>query len=148
MKIREAAPEDLPAMITLLDQLFSIEEDFTADRKRQRIGLQMVLELESGVLLVAEHQGRVVGMISCQLVISSAEGGWSMLVEDLVIDQHMRGRGFGTALLSAAVKWGRKRNASRLQLLADHTNSRGLEFYKCRGLDATNLVCLRKFLSG
>lgn len=146
MQIREAVPEDLPAMITLLDQLFSIEEDFTADRKRQRAGLQMILELESGVLLVTEHQGRVVGMISCQLVISSAEGGWSMLVEDLVIDQHMRGRGFGTALLSAAVSWGRKRRASRLQLLAERANHRGIAFYISRGLESTKLICLRKFI--
>ena len=134
-------------MVKLLGQLFSIEEDFTIDEKRQRAGLQMILEVKTGALLVAEHRGRAVGMISCQLVISSAEGGWSLLVEDLVIDEGMRGRGFGTALLSAAVKWGQERNANRLQLLADRTNYRGLEFYKRRGLDATNLICLRTFLS-
>ncbi len=146
MLIREAVPEDLGAMVTLLGQLFSIEADFEEDAQRQRVGLQMVIDLETGALLAAEDRGRVVGMISCQLVVSSAEGGWSLLVEDLVVDEVERGCGFGKALLSAALEWGRDRGASRLQLLADTSNACGLAFYEKQGLDSTRLICLRKMI--
>lgn len=144
--IREAVAADIPALVGLLEQLFSIEEDFEADERRQHLGLTMVLDSPSASLLVAEHQSRVVGMISCQLLISSAQGGWSLLVEDLVVDRRQRGRGFGRCLLSAAADWGRRRGAGRMQLLADRSNEQALEFYQNQGVAATSLICLRKFL--
>jgi N-acetylglutamate synthase-like GNAT family acetyltransferase len=36
MKIRQATVEDIDAMSMLLDQLFSIEQDFTPDKTKQR----------------------------------------------------------------------------------------------------------------
>ena len=131
-------------MVGLLGQLFAIEEDFVADERRQRSGLEMVLEAPAAALLVFERNNRVIGMISCQLVISSAEGGWSLLVEDLVVDRQDRGRGVGRKLLSAAAAWGSERGVRRMQLLADRNNDHALAFYRSQGLDATNLICLRR----
>ncbi len=144
--IREAAAADIPAMVGLLEQLFGIEQDFEADERRQRSGLAMVLGSPTASLLVAERCSRVIGMISCQLLISSAEGGWSLLVEDLVVDQRERGGGVGRKLLSAAADWGRLRGAGRMQLLADRNNEQALDFYQSQGVAATSLICLRKFL--
>jgi ribosomal protein S18 acetylase RimI-like enzyme len=147
MRIREATAADIPAMVRLLEQLFSIEEDFEADARRQRSGLAMVLGSPTASLLVAECQGRVVGMVSCQLLISSAQGGWSLLAEDLVVDRPERGRGVGRKLLSAAADWGRLRGAGRMQLLADRSNDQALAFYQSQGVAPTNLICLRRFLN-
>ena len=144
--IRKAAAADIPAMAKLLEQLFSIEEDFEADKRRQRSGLAMLLGSPTASLLVAERQGRVVGMVSCQLLVSSAEGGWSLLLEDLVVDQPERGRGVGRKLLAAAADWGRLRGAGRMQLLADCNNEPALAFYQSQGVALTRLICLRKFL--
>ena len=142
--IREAAAADIEAMVGLLEQLFAIEQDFVADEGRQRSGLEMVLDAPAAVLLVYELKSRVVGMISCQLVISSAEGGWSLLVEDLIVNRQDRGRGVGRELLAAAAAWGRERGARRMQLLADRNNNQALAFYRSQGLDLTNLICLRR----
>ncbi len=147
MIVREALPGDIEPMVMLLAQLFSIEQDFNADGQRQRAGLLMIIDSAGAALLVAEHRGMVVGMISCQLLISTAEGGPSLLVEDLVVSEAERGRGFGKALLHAAANWGESRGASRLQLLADRSNIRGLDFYRNQGLETTSLICLRKFLA-
>ena len=38
--IRFAKNNDIPAMVELLNELFSIEEDFTADREKQEEGLR------------------------------------------------------------------------------------------------------------
>src|SRR5512141_824012 len=116
--IRPAAPADLEALVRLLSVLFSIEADFRPDAERQRRGLARMLEdPERRLVLVAEEDGAVVGMVTVQLVVSTAEGGDAGLLEDMIVDAAHRGRGVGRRLLAAAEAWARARGATRLQLL-------------------------------
>nr|WP_240191924.1 GNAT family N-acetyltransferase [Desulforhopalus vacuolatus] len=131
-------------MTGLLKQLFSIEEDFDFDAVRQRRGLEMMLDHAGAVLLVAEVESRVIGMCSGQTMVSTAEGAFSLLVEDVVVDEQWRGRGVGTDLLKALEKWAREMKIVRFQLLADRSNAAGLEFYNKQSWKNTNLVCLCK----
>ena len=82
-------------------------------------------------------------MCTGQLVVSTAEGGPALLVEDVVVDANHRGRGVGRALLAALADWARGRGVRRLQLLADGTNGPALAFYDRLGWRATALVCRR-----
>lgn len=88
--IRHALPDDIPAMASLLEQLFAIEADFVADGQVQINGLSLLLRT-SALLLVADEDGSVVGMISIQPLISTAEGGAVGLLEDLVVHEECRG---------------------------------------------------------
>lgn len=144
-RIRRATAEDVEALVRLLGALFSIESDFRPDPARQRVGLGLML-LEPGrrCVLVAEEAGAVVGMVSAQLVVSTAEGALSALVEDMVVEEGVRGRGVGTLLLRCIENWSRARGASRLQLLADGDNFPALRFYRRRGWRTTRLVCWRR----
>lgn len=142
--IRKAKAKDIEAMIALLRLLFSLEEDFTFCPGQQRIGLEMMLKNDRGILLVAEKNTEIIGMCSGQLIISTAEGGLSLLVEDVVVDKSRQGKGVGTALLSALQDWGTKKKVARLQLLADRSNSPALKFYHTRQWHQTKLVCLCK----
>lgn len=156
--IREAAERDLDALVELLGLLFSLEADFAVDAARQRRGLELMLQpgaSRSGparLVLVADGcaagsgAGRVVGMATAQLVVSTAEGGPALLVEDVVVRPEARGRGIGRALLDRLVVWGRGLNATRLQLLADLDNAPAAGFYAACGFHPTNLVCLRRLL--
>lgn len=143
--VRRAAPSDLPALVRLLGVLFSIEADFRPDPARQRRGLARMLEDPARrLVLVAEREGAVVGMVTVQLVVSTAEGGDAGLVEDLVVDAACRGAGVGRRLLEEAEEWARARGATRLQLLADRENDPALRFYARQGWASTRLVCLRR----
>jgi GNAT superfamily N-acetyltransferase len=144
-RIRPARTDDLPALVRLLGVLFSLEADFSADEDRQRWGLALMLaDRRSRVVLVAVREATVVGMVTGQLVISTAEGGPSALVEDMVVDEAARGRGAGRALLEAVEAWAAEHGATRLQLLADRENADALEFYRRSGWRPTQLVCLRR----
>lgn len=143
--IRPAGTDDLSAMTRLLQELFTVESEFEFDAAKQRCGLQMLLESASASVWVAERHGRVAGMVTIQLVVSTAEGGCSGLVEDLVVSQICRRRGLGKALLAAAVKWAREQGATRIQLLADGRNVPALIFYRKQGLRQTNMIALRNF---
>lgn len=143
--IQQAQREDLGDLLPLLRQLFQIEEDFSFDPKKQQKGLAMLLESSCSVIMVAKEQQRVVGMATGQLVISTAEGGPSLLVEDLVVDPSCRKRGIGRRLLKALGNWGKGRGARRLQLLADKNNADALQFYRRTGWQKTRLICLRSY---
>lgn len=143
--IRSARLDDLEALVALLRDLFTIEADFSVNDRLQRRGLWMLLENGMGCLLVAECDGMVVGMVTGQLTVSTAEGGPALLVEDMVVSEGYRGRGIGRRLMGAMGKWAREHHVSRLQLLADRDNGPALEFYRHLGWHSTQLICLRKY---
>jgi GNAT superfamily N-acetyltransferase len=145
LTIRSATPDDLDALVRLLGVLFSIEADFRPDAERQRRGLALLLAAPSRAsVFVADRAGAVVGMVTAQLVVSTAEGGMSALVEDMVVEEEHRRRGVGRILLGAAEAWAARRGATRLQLLADRENAPALRFYERMGWRPTQLVCLRR----
>ncbi len=142
--IREAQPADIDFLIHLLHILFSIEEDFSFEPVRHRAGLALLLADDRSILLVAEYKNMVIGMCSGQLMVSTAEGGLSLLVEDVVVDKPRQGKGVGTALLAALQDWAAEKQAVRLQLLADRSNTAALNFYHGLQWRKTKLVCLYK----
>ncbi|WP_439576492.1 GNAT family N-acetyltransferase [Elioraea sp.] len=144
--IREGRPEDSAALVALLAQLFAIEAEFAIDPAAQARGLDLLRSRADAMILVAESDGFVVGMCTVQLTASTARGGLSAGVEDVVVDQPYRGRGIGRALLAAAEAWARRRGAVRIALLADETNLRALDFYDRLGVTRTRLVWLAKAL--
>jgi ribosomal protein S18 acetylase RimI-like enzyme len=145
LAVRPARPEDVDALVALLGDLFSIEADFRPDPGRQRRGLALLLaDRTRAIVLVAERERRVVGMVTAQLVISTAEGAPSAWVEDMIVDAAERGRGAGRALLEELDRRAAALGATRLQLLADRENAPALGFYARLGWAPTRLVCLRR----
>lgn len=145
-RIRTATPNDIEAMIVLLDILFSIETDFVFSPARARRGLELLLSRQdSARVVVADTGDRVVAMCTLQLLVSTAEGGIVGLIEDVVVDQDWRGKGTGRRLLQALEQWALAQGASRLQLLADDHNQPAQSFYAAMGWTPTQLRVLRRF---
>lgn len=143
--IRRANHEDIKALVGLLKELFSIEEDFAFDESKQRCGLKMMLEDDiSKCIMVAETNKTVVGMCTAQILVSTAEGGKAALIEDMVVNENYRGRGIGRLLMSSIEDWSISQGVKRLQLLADCNNKNALEFYKDLKWNNTQLICLHK----
>lgn len=147
--IRRADHDDIPSLISLLGVLFSIEADFTIDEAKQRSGLEMMLgNPENRCVMVAEVNGKVVGICTAQLLVSTAEGGLSALIEDLVVDNGFRGRGIGKGLLLSVESWAVEKGARRLELRADRSNTAALAFYEKMNWQHTSLICLHKKMYG
>ena len=144
--IRPAREQDLDMLVSLLRLLFTIEEDFGIDAAKQRRGLAMLLGDERACILVAEQDGEIVGMCTGQLVTSTAEGGPSVLVEDVVVAQEYRGENIGRSLMEALTVWAKSCGASRMQLLADKNNPPALAFYHRLGWGTTAMICLRRHI--
>ena len=106
ISIERANAGDMEAMVKLLSLLFSIERDFSPDETAQRHGLQLLLDTpEQAQIFVAQDEAAgVIGMVSAQLVISTAVGAPSAWIEDMVVLEAFRGQGVGKALFASATE--------------------------------------------
>jgi len=146
VRIELARKEHIEDMCDLLAQLFVIEKDFSPNREKQRKGLNLLLEDEKSVVLIAKRNDKFIGMCTLQFLISTAEGGKVALLEDLVVDAKWRNKGIGSALLRAAEGYCKQHGISRITLLADKDNHNALNFYKKHQWQKANMVVLRRFL--
>ncbi len=148
VRVRPATTEDIDCMVKLLAHLCAVEKDFDFDREKLVIGLTMMISaLEERIVLVAENGKALVGMVTGQMTISTAEGGLSAIIEDLVVAPGHRRKGIGSMLLKFVESWARGNGATRLQLLWDIDNATSDAFYAKAGWEKTNLLCRRKSLS-
>lgn len=133
-------------MLGLLEELFSIESDFTFNPNKSRMGLEiMIPETNKNAFFIADCQGYIAGMCSIQTLISTAEGEMSGIIEDVVVDRKFRRKGIATQLLDAAQEWANDKGFKRLQLLADVTNRAAIDFYHANRWSKTQMICLRKY---
>jgi len=146
--IEQATLEDLPQLTDLLFDLFTQEADFVPNRSRQMRGLRLILEQPNrGRIFVLRQNGTILGMINLLFTISTAEGGFVILLEDVIVHREQRGRGFGDKLLQHAIEYAKKKDFQRITLLTDRLNADGQRFFKAHGFVESSMVPLRLFLS-
>lgn len=148
INIRHAQAKDIPVLCELLQQLFSIEQDFTPDLEKQSAGLQLLLaKPERGAILVAQQVGgKVIGMVSAQLVISTAQGTPAAWIEDMVVEANYRSKGLGRQLLDSVLAWAKAQGATRAQLLVDMDNQPAIAYYNHLGWNTTRLQARNIYL--
>ncbi len=143
VNIEPATLEDLDDLADLLFDLFTKETDFTPDRAKQVRGLRLIIENPNrGRIFVMKNHGRLVGMVNLLITISTAEGGFVMLLEDLIIREEFRGGGLGSLLLHYAVEFAREKSFHRITLLT-HEESPVIEFYRKNGFVQSSMVPMR-----
>jgi len=147
--IRRASKHDHPILIGLLTDLFSIETDFVIDASKQEAALLMMLaDTDKRIVYVAMLDNEIAGMVTAQLVVSTASGGYAALLEDMIVREHYRGGGVGTALLAAVKNWAVEKGAKRIQLLADQRNRPALFFYEKLGFSVSTMCGVYLQLGG
>ena len=147
LRIEPATLDDLNELTELLFELFTQEADFTPNREKQLRGLRLILEQPSrGRIFVIRNERMIVGMINLLITISTAEGGFVLLLEDLVINRDYRGLGYGSRLLNYAMEFARNKNFLRITLLTD-TPELTLGFYRKHGFVESTMSPMR-FLLG
>lgn len=147
MLTRKAIAADIPTSIRLLGHLFAQEAEFMPDEAAQRRGLEMILaDPDAGVLLVAEEEGTVTGLVSLLYTTSTALGARVALLEDMVVAPEARNGGFGRALLDAAIARARADGCRRITLLTDGANTEAQRFYERAGFSASEMLPMRLML--
>src|SRR5450432_1037950 len=146
--IEPAISEDLDELSSLLGELFSEESDFRPDRAKQLRGLRLIFERPSrGRVFVLRRDNAIVGMINLLFTVSTAEGGFVVLLEDLVVHDEFRGHGYGSMLLEHAVAFAKQKNFLRITLLTDRPELRSQALFKRYGFYESSMMPMRLLLS-
>jgi GNAT superfamily N-acetyltransferase len=142
--IQPAISEDLDELSSLLGELFSEESDFRPDREKQLRGLRLIFEQPNrGRVFVLRRDRSIVGMINLLFTISTAEGGFVILLEDLVIHREYRGHGYGSMLLDYAIEFAKQKNFRRITLLTDRPELRSQNFFRKHGFYESPMLPMR-----
>ena len=105
-RLEAATLEDLPQLTELVMSLLGQEEDFTPNQVKQEHGIRLILEQPSrGRIFVLRTDHSIIGMVNLQFTISTAEGGFVILMEDVIVHPMHRGQGYGTKLLKHALQF-------------------------------------------
>ena len=146
--IEQATMEDLPQMVDLLYELFGQEGDFVPDRMKQERGLRLILEQPSrGRIFVYRWNDAIVGMVNLLFTISTAEGGFVIVLEDVIVHRDFRGRGFGDKLVSHAIESAKRKDFLRITLLTDRLNDDGQRFFRAHGFVESKMIPMRLVLT-
>jgi GNAT superfamily N-acetyltransferase len=146
--VEQATILDLPQLTDLLHDLFTMEADFQPDRAKQMRGLQLILEQPNrGRIFVLRHNGMILGMINLLFTISTAEGGFVILLEDVIVHSEHRHQGIGAKLLQKAIEYAKVKNFLRITLLTDRLNDDSQRFFKNYGFFTSTMIPMRLILS-
>jgi ribosomal protein S18 acetylase RimI-like enzyme len=127
-------PDDEEPLARLLGQLSS---DATFDRDR----IQAVLDHQATELLVARLDGQIVGMAT--LVSVPLPTGLRGHVEDVVVDQSLRGRGIARQLLETMTAMAGAQGLRTLDLTSRPSRESALRLYESVGFERRETNVLR-----
>src|ERR1051325_8685836 len=146
--IEPATEADLDELSEMLGELFAQEGDFRPDREKQLRGLRLIFEQPSrGRVFVLRQNGAIVGMINLLFTISTAEGGFVILLEDLVVHKKFQGKGFGSKLLNQAIEFAKQKNFLRITLLTDRPENVAQEFFRRHGFVESSMIPMRLWIA-
>jgi len=146
-RVEAATMDDLPALTDLLTLLFQEASDFKPDRRKQEHGLRLILEQPSrGRIFVVRNGHHVIGMANVLFTISTAEGGFVILLEDVVVHPDHRRNGIGSRLMAHVIEFAQAKEFRRITLLTDRVSDVAQAFYQKLGFRQSNMVPMRLIL--
>ncbi len=146
--IEPATEADLDELSDMLGGLFAQESDFRPDKDKQLRGLRLIFEQPSrGRVFVLRRDGVIVGMINLLFTISTAEGGFVILLEDLVVHKEFQGKGYGSKLLNHAIEFAKQKNFLRVTLLTDRPENMAQEFFRKHGFVESSMIPMRLWIT-
>lgn len=131
--IRNANKEDMPQVLNLIKQLAHFEKEANAVELTvedlQNDGFNNPPEFKC---FVAEVNLKVEGIALVYNRYSTWKGK-ALHLEDLIVNETMRGSGIGTALLDEVVKYGHKLGVKRINWEVLDWNEPAITFYEKKG---------------
>jgi GNAT superfamily N-acetyltransferase len=120
--------QDAAVIATLMTQL-----GYPSDAVRVSAPIERVKDDQGIQALVAEREGRVIGMISLMVFPAFHRDGLHSYITALVVDETLRGSGVGVGLLAAAEVWFAERGVSKVSLTTVLHREAAHRFYEHLG---------------
>ncbi|HXF73026.1 MAG TPA: GNAT family N-acetyltransferase [Actinomycetota bacterium] len=140
VKVRQATPEDVPALVGLFKELERLQRDWRVFTPRPGFYDEVAAKYEAAmgredaVVLVAEAEGDVVGMAYGEVHVPSRFSDERALeLSGVVVRAGHRGKGVGRALVQEATRFARERGVPWVTLKVFAQNRGAMEFWEGLG---------------
>ena len=133
LKIRIGVPEDMTAVLRLINELAVFEKEPDAvvvtveDLLRDGFGENPLFHT-----FIAEENGEIIGMALYYYRYSTWKGK-TIHLEDLIVKENKRGTGAGLALYKAIIQQGKKDGVRRIEWNVLDWNTNAIQFYEKSG---------------
>ena len=135
ISIREATNKDIPQILELYKQLsFQPEKYQKASEAESRRILKEIKNYPNARLLVAEECGKVVGTTFLAVLPAFAHQTRPFaVIEYVVVDENLRSKGIGKALMDECKKLAQAAGAYKVMLASSKQRTRAHKFYRDMG---------------
>ncbi|WP_318271334.1 GNAT family N-acetyltransferase [Sphingobacterium cellulitidis] len=130
LTIRNAVKADCPKLLELIKELALFE------KAPEQVTVSMQEFEESGFgenpvwwAFVGEYQGEIIGM-SLYYIRYSTWKGRRLYLEDIIVTESMRGKGFGKLLLDHTIEYANEQGYSGMMWQVLDWNTPAIDFYK------------------
>jgi GNAT superfamily N-acetyltransferase len=141
MVIRSANEKDCERCLELLGQLWAPAYDLDSF-KGDKLSSERLHELYGCILdnpncevVIAERDNRIVAMMDLNFRETFFHGGWTMQIEDLVVDEKYRRQGIGQRMVGIAEELAMRRGCCAVELNSDLYREETHRFWEAMGYE-------------
>ena len=135
--LRDATPEDCPAIVNLIRELAVYEKlEHAANATAEDLRRGLFGDPAFAHAILVEVADQVVGFALYFFNFSTFRGAPGLYLEDLFVQPEHRGRGLGKALLARLAKIAVDRGCGRFEWSVLDWNAPSIGFYKALGAQA------------
>jgi N-acetylglutamate synthase-like GNAT family acetyltransferase len=119
INVRKATLNDETEVFDLLKKLLSPQaSDSSRIHTPASAGIfrELITDESKGTVIVAEEDGKLVGIITLSYPIAIRCAGKYTCIEEFIVSETMRGRGVGSQLLEAAMNEAKKQGCFEIQV--------------------------------
>lgn len=113
----------------------NLEEDF-----------ELILNDTSTILFAIIEEEKMIGFMNIQCFYSIWSHGKVFFLDDFFIEENFRRKGYGEKALKDLQKYAKKSGIKRIQLMAENTNPKAIEFYKKHKFNEQEIHLFLKYL--
>lgn len=130
VKIRKAGIEDMPRVLELIQELATYEKapdemiNTVENLEKDGFGTDKVFDC-----IVAEKEGVIVGF-ALYFTGYSTWKGRTLYLEDFIVSEQYRGKGYGKMLFEEVLKEAKRRNVKRMDWQVLDWNESAIKFYE------------------
>ncbi len=134
MQVRVATSDDESQIINMLKEFMVFEKaDLLTDSEFKNMFKTVLSQPESTMFLIAETEGKAVGMTTMVFRFSTWQGKTVVTIDDVYVRQEARHCGVAIALLNYAFSVAKDRGCPRVDLITEIDNYPAQELYKKMG---------------
>ena len=137
--VREASPEDVPAVLGLLDELGRPKPAGRSEAEEFGRMVEGYITDGDKRVLVALAGGRIVGMASVLLLPRLNRTTRELYIPELVVSRQYRRRGLGRALVGHCVRLAAESGCHRIRLESGNSRTGSHDFYQDLGFEQSAL---------